>query len=225
MLDVAASPLALASHPPQQARSAHVERSKPADQTRERLLQAAVVEFGAKGYAGARTAGIAARAGVNQQLIAYYFGGKCGLLEELRRRWASTEAVLVPSDAPFGKSVAAYLDATLDQPDWARLVLWRALGDDPLEQDHDAAAQRTKLRQAVARTRRRQRQGELADDVDAEFILLLAHLLAFAPIAMPQLVATLFGVDPYSPEYRRRSVAQLLTLVHPARRSPNADPS
>jgi hypothetical protein len=33
------------------------ERGKAAEQTRERILEAAVAEFGAKGYAGARTAG------------------------------------------------------------------------------------------------------------------------------------------------------------------------
>lgn len=184
---------------------------------RERLLRAAVAEFGAKGYSGARTAAIAARAGVNPQLIAYYFGGKQGLLDELRRRWTAREAALVPPGATFAESVAAYLDATLDQPDWARLVLWRALGDDPhqqpADQDEQAAAQRTKLRQAVVRMRRRQRDGELTGGVDAEFILLLAHLLAFAPVAMPQLVQALFGMDPYSPDYRRLCLDQLLRLV------------
>src|SRR5947199_10090719 len=87
------------------------DRGHSAEQPRERILTAAVAEFGAKGYAGARTAGIAARAGVNQQLISYYFGGKKGLLDELRRRWADTEARLVPPGATFGESVAAYLDA------------------------------------------------------------------------------------------------------------------
>ena len=39
-----------------------------------------IAEFSAKGFAGARVSEIAARAGVNQQLIAYYFDGKQGLL-------------------------------------------------------------------------------------------------------------------------------------------------
>lgn len=60
---------------------------------------------------------------------------------------------------------------------------------------------------------RRQTVGELTSAVDAEFVLLIAHLLAFAPLAMPQIVGGLFDVDPLSPEYRRRCVAQLLTLV------------
>src|SRR5690348_10932603 len=104
------------------------ERNRTAEQTRDRILAAALAEFGAKGYSGARTAGIASRAGVNQQLIAYYFGGKQGLLDELRRRWETAQAGYSPADTAFADSVAAYLDLTLDRPDWARLLVWRALG-------------------------------------------------------------------------------------------------
>lgn len=193
----------------------------PAQQTRERILAAAAEEFGAKGYAGARTAGIAARARVNQQLISYHFGGKRGLLAALRARWAETEATLVPPDATFAESIRAYLDATLDQPSWARLVIWQALGDDP---DVDAGsqratAQRVKLRAAADRVRQRQRDGELTGDVEAEFIVLLAHVLVFAPIAMPQIVTALFGGEPGSSEFRRRCLDSLLTLLSPAPRS------
>jgi len=46
---------------------------------RERLLTAARAEFSAHGLAGARTDHIADRAGVNKQLIHYYFQTKDGL--------------------------------------------------------------------------------------------------------------------------------------------------
>jgi TetR/AcrR family transcriptional regulator len=209
MADVATTPMT----GPRRA-STTADRGPAAQRTRERILTAAVAEFGAKGYAGARTAGIAARAGVNQQLISYYFGGKKGLLDELRRRWADTEAGLVPPDATFGESVAAYLDATLDRPDWARLVLWQALGDPRDDEGSERSeARRAHLRAGVERTRRRQAAGEITDAVDPEFVVLIAHLLAFAPVAMPQIVGGLFDVDPLSLDYRQRCVAQLLTLV------------
>jgi TetR/AcrR family transcriptional regulator len=180
--------------------------------TRERILSAALAEFGAKGYAGARTATIGARAGVNPQLISYYFGGKQGLLDELRRRWAATEPERSDPEMSFAEGVRRYLNSTLDEPDWARLVVWQALGDDPGGAD-PVAVQRERLRPAVARVRRRQRSGELTSTVDPEFILLLAYAIAFAPIAMPQVVAGLFGIDPLSAAYRRRCLRQLLTLV------------
>jgi AcrR family transcriptional regulator len=43
---------------------------------RERIIQAALVEFAARGFDGAATREIAARAEVNQGLITYYFGDK-----------------------------------------------------------------------------------------------------------------------------------------------------
>jgi TetR/AcrR family transcriptional regulator len=187
-------------------------QDETARQTRERILRAALVEFGAKGFAGARTAVIGARAGVNPQLISYYFGGKRGLLDELRRRWSEADAARDEPEASFADSVKRYLDATLDEPEWARLLVWQALGDDPAGTD-PRQVQRDRLRPAVARVRRRQRAGELTSTVDPEFILLLAYAVAFAPVAMPQVVGGLFGLDPLSPAYRRKCLRQLLILV------------
>ncbi|MDH2428288.1 TetR/AcrR family transcriptional regulator [Sphaerisporangium sp. TRM90804] len=187
-----------------------------AERTRQKILDAAMVEFGAKGYSGARTAGIAARAGVNQQLIAYYFGGKQGLLDELRRRWSARQETLVPPEATFAESLQAYLDVTLDHLDWARLVVWQALGDDPgqgAEESNHAQGQR--IEDGVRRIRDRQRAGELTDSVSAEFIVLLAHMAAFAPVAMPQLVQSVLGVAPGSADYRRLCRDQLATLLSP----------
>ena len=47
--------------------------------SRDKIADAAADEFAAKGYAGARVARIADTAGVNKQLIFYYFGSKAGL--------------------------------------------------------------------------------------------------------------------------------------------------
>jgi AcrR family transcriptional regulator len=181
---------------------------------KERIVRAALAEFGAKGYAGARTAGIGARAGVNPQLISYYFGGKRGVLDELRRRWAEAEKGRSDPDVSFAASVQRYLNATLDEPDWARLVVWQALGDDPAGAD-PVQVQRARLRPAVAGVRRRQRAGEVTSTVDPEFVLLLAYAIAFAPIAMPQVVTGLLGLDPLSAAYRRKCLRQLLALLAP----------
>lgn len=221
---VVMSPPAPDERPPRRAPQDE-DRGRAAERTREKILDAAVREFGARGYAGARTAGIAARAGVNQQLIAYYFGGKQGVLDELRRRWSQRQNTLPPPDAGFADSLAAHLDQTLDDPDWARLVIWRALGDGPDDGPNAAAQaeQQARLREAAERIRQRQRTGELTSDVDAEFVLLLSYLIAFAPIAIPHVVTALFGVDPCSSDYRQRSHSQLLTLLRPEPMGSGAD--
>ena len=188
-------------------------REQAAERTRQKILDAAKAEFGAKGYRGARTAGIAARAGVNQQLIAYYFGGKQGLLDELRRRWSARRRAPMPPGG-YAESLAAYLDMTLDDIDWARMIMWQALGDDPGEGAADARSTRARdVAEGVARVRDRQRAGELTGAVSAEFIVLLSYMTAFAPVALPDIVSDILGVAPGSQEYRRLCTEQLTSLL------------
>ncbi|MEY9911209.1 TetR/AcrR family transcriptional regulator [Catenulispora sp. MAP12-49] len=196
-------------------------------QSREKILEAAVAEFGAKGFAGARTAEIAARAGVNQQLIAYHFGGKQGLLDELRARWAAASAQHAPGPAaPLAESVRSYLDLTLDQPDWSRLVVWRALGDtSDAPPDAPPDEQSERLRAGVDGIRRRQAAGEVAEDLDPAFALLLCYALTFAPIALPHFVRDITGLDPLSPEYRDRCAAEIVKLLAPRGQDPEEGPS
>lgn len=63
--------------------------------SRQLLLDAARQEFGEYGYAGARVARIARRAGVNKQLIFYYFRSKEGLHQA-----ATVTAPDAPGPAP-----------------------------------------------------------------------------------------------------------------------------
>ena len=49
--------------------------------TRRKILDAAVDEFAARGYAGARVDRIAASAGVNKRMIYHHFGNKLGVFE------------------------------------------------------------------------------------------------------------------------------------------------
>ena len=196
---------------PRRAPSAD-ERGRAAEQTREAILRAALAEFGAKGYAGARTASIAERAGVNQQLISYYFGGKQGVLDELRARWRAQEAERAGQPSSFAESVTTYLDVVADNPDWARLVVWNALGSDAGAPDEQLGQG---LRAAVERMALRQRDGEVTSAVDPAFLLLLSYALTFAPIALPQHVRGIVDRDPASPEFREWSVEQLLRLVTP----------
>ena len=59
---------------------------------RERILRAGLQEIAAHGVAGARTARIAAQAGVNKQLIHYYFRTKSGLYEAVLGEAATSVA-------------------------------------------------------------------------------------------------------------------------------------
>lgn len=91
------------------------------------MLAAALDEFAAKGYAGARVQDIADRAGVNKQLITYDFGGKDGLYRALAQSWLDQEAAFAGPDVPIETLVGEYVRATLTDPRLTRLLIWDGL--------------------------------------------------------------------------------------------------
>lgn len=188
------------------------ERKRDADRTRHRILDAATEEFAAKGLAGARVADIAARAGVNPQLISYYFDGKRGLYDELLRRWYATESVIGGPDVPAPDVVANYLDAVLADPAWARLLVRLGIDGDP-EARHPGGDEQT--RSDVEGIRRRQAAGELTSEFDAAFVLVVLMSATIAPVTIPHVVEAAFGLDPASPEWRAAYLPQLQRLFAP----------
>jgi AcrR family transcriptional regulator len=68
---------------PARACSARPIAEEPAGPARERLLRAAEEVFALKGYAGAGTQEIAARAGLQKRMLFYYFSGKDDLYAQV----------------------------------------------------------------------------------------------------------------------------------------------
>jgi len=87
-------------------------QSERADQTRSRILAAAIREFGANGLAGARTELIAEEAGVNKALIYYYFQGKEALyaaaLESVAKRMATTSMKVLVLECSAGERLLRF---------------------------------------------------------------------------------------------------------------------
>src|SRR5580658_4730567 len=76
-----------------------------ADQTRARILEAAVKEFSANGLAGARTEQIAEAAGVNKALLYYYFNSKQAIYDAALESMA--DRVVTSSMAAMGAGSSA----------------------------------------------------------------------------------------------------------------------
>lgn len=186
-------------------------RTRDPERAREAILEAALVEFGAHGFAGARTAAIAERAGLSTQLITHHFGGKQGVLDELRRRWKETGAAQTEPDQRYRGSVSAHMRAVLSNPDWSKLVLWHALEGIPGASERDDFTGR--MGDVTARIAQRQESGELTERVEPEFIALLGYLLAFAPLSLPDHLRGLTGRDPLAPEYQEWASDQLTKLL------------
>ena len=87
-------------------------QTERADQTRARILDAAVREFSEKGLSGARTEEIAEAAGVNKALLYYYFKGKDALyaaaLETVAERVVASSMAAFSDDRTVGEQVVHF---------------------------------------------------------------------------------------------------------------------
>ncbi len=99
---------------------------------RDRIMAAAVEEFGEAGYDGATIRGIAARAGVDSALVHHHFGTKADLFGEtiqapMRPDLALPEILAGPRDR-VGERIVRYILETWEQPDVRRrgIVLLRS---------------------------------------------------------------------------------------------------
>ena len=195
------------------------ERQRDPERTKARILDAAVEEFSAKGFSGARVSEIAARAGVNQQLIAYYFDGKEGLYRELGRRWRSYEAEAVPGDMDLAEMIKHYVRTSATQRHGSRLLAWAGLADTGEDADEEEARERdARLQQEVEQLRERQRAGELDERLDPAALHLIAMSAANALAVYPQLARGLFGARAGSPELVEHYAEQLALLLDTTRR-------
>jgi TetR/AcrR family transcriptional regulator len=178
--------------------------------TRERILNAALAEFSASGFAGARIHAIALRAGVNARMLYHYFGEKDDLFRAiLRRRFA--ERPIQPEAAEparFASQMGDWFQRVVSNPDWVRLTQWEALeaDDGPVVEEEE---RRRRWSLAVERIRGEQAAGRLATDLDADLLLLALVALTSFPVASPHAVRMITGSKPTDPRFKRRYTAFL----------------
>ena len=203
------------------------ERQRDPERTRERILRAAETEFGDYGYAGARVSRIAARAGVNAQLISYYFDGKAGLYQALLSQWRKVTADLSQPGRPLNEIVAGFARAAATHQWWVRLLVWQALGDSPdCPDDHTGLGtsgvnEPDCLTQQVVELRRRQDAGELVTDLEPAHLLLALFAAASAPIVLPHIAQRIVGADPASEEFLATYTDQVARLVRHLETTPS----
>jgi TetR/AcrR family transcriptional regulator len=199
---------------------APAERQRDAERTRRALLDAALVEFSRKGRAGARVSEIAMRAGVDKQLISYYFGGKDGLYRALVERWLAAERDFAQPDLPLADFVASYVTEGARDRDLARLLLRESIDDDqgPPPDPHQDT-----LSDAIADLRRRQQAGEIADDLDPAYLFLIFQGAAAVGVTFPGDVRQVTGLDPASSEFAETYAEQVRRVVRRLALAPRDD--
>lgn len=195
-------------------------RQRDPERTKARILEAATSEFAAHGYAGARVSEIAARAGVNKQLISYYFGGKEGLYRAITDRWLRGQRAAAPEqrEQSLAELSASFLARRPEDREMSRLLVWEGLTFDAADPDADdpgADARTARMSAAVEDMRRRQAEGEVPAELDVRHFLLMSMAAAVAPVALPHVARSIFGAetDPGSPEFMAQFAEEYRKLI------------
>jgi TetR/AcrR family transcriptional regulator len=188
------------------------QRQRDAERTRQALIDAALIEFAAKGRQGARVSEIAARAGVNKQLISYYFGGKDGLYDAIGERWHQAEREFAPPGMSLADMAVAYLRLDDDSRDIVRL--WCREGLDHPHADNVPDPDPEFVAPEILDLRQRQADGEVDPAFDPRYLLLMLMALSATDVVMPHQIKLFTGLDATSPEFRRRYADELRLLVH-----------
>lgn len=120
------------------------------ERTRQLLLDAATVEFSARGLAGARVDRIATEAGVNKERIYSYFGSKDGLFAAVLEARLAEVMDAVPIRGEGIDAITDYAGRLFDyhvaHPELARLTFWEGLERGvPIAEDVRAAASTRKV--------------------------------------------------------------------------------
>jgi TetR/AcrR family transcriptional regulator len=182
-------------------------RVRDADRTRHALLDAARDEFAAKGLEGARVSSIADRAGVNKQLISYYFGGKQGLYDAMVEEWLDYERSIQSPEIDLAELACRYLKVVHEQPSlhtvFIRENLTASTDDLRVEPDSDD----------MVEMKRRQALGEIPEDIDPAFLLLMLQAMVSASAVFPGDVKRHLGLDPHSDEFFELAETQLRIII------------
>ena len=172
--------------------------------TREKILAAALAEFSARGFAGARVDAIAGRARVNKRMLYYCFGAKQDLYREILRRKIDQRAGFIEStpDDFAGALAHIYLSGGADI-DFVRLMEWEAI-DSGGRKCIAEAERRALFEKAVARLRALQRRGSIPRGVNLTQLFISMLSLALFPLVMPQLIRLIHGMEPTDPRFMRQ---------------------
>src|SRR5271166_3746410 len=172
--------------------------------TSGRILDAALHEFAAKGFAGARVDAIARRAGINKRMLYYCFGAKQDLYREILRRKIAERAEFLKSSPDDFAGVLAhiYLSGSKDI-EFVRLMEWEAI-DSGGKKCIAEAERRALFEKAVARLRVLQRKGSIPHGADLTQLFISMLSLALFPLVMPQIIRLIHGMGPTDPRFMRQ---------------------
>ncbi|HXR04758.1 MAG TPA: TetR family transcriptional regulator [Verrucomicrobiae bacterium] len=212
------APVRKAALPLKPASSAQAGRNP--ERTRERILSAALREFAAHGFAGARVDAIAQRAAINKRMLYHYFGDKEHLFREvLRLKMAERQAWAETLSGDPAESLAFWFEAACNDTNWVRLLEWEALQEAD-KRLIDEKKRRAATARGLERIRQRQARGQISPGLDPRHVMLAMRSLTMFPAAFPQLTRLIMGrpvSDPRFQKERAEFLRKFAVAFQPAR--------
>jgi AcrR family transcriptional regulator len=174
--------------------------------SRERILAAALREFAAKGFAGARVDFIARSAAINKRMLYHYFGNKKKLFREvLRLKMAERQTWAETLSGDPAESLSFWFKAACKDGTWVRLLEWEALQGKP-EKLIDEKPRQAAVARGLERVRQRQARGQVSTEFDPRHVMLAMRSLTMFPMAFPQLTRLITGRSVSDPKFQRERV-------------------
>jgi AcrR family transcriptional regulator len=180
--------------------------SRNPERSRARILAAALKEFSAKGFAGARVDAIAHRANINKRMLYHYFGDKEGLFKAvLRRKLSEREAWAETLSGDPEETLPFWFEAACKDVDWVRLFEWEALQGD-WQHVIDEKERLESTARGLERIRRRQERGQVSPELDPRHVMLTIRSISWFPVAFPQLTRLITGKSIFDPKFQKERV-------------------
>ena len=185
------------------------------ERTRERILSAALKEFAANGFAGARVDVIAQRAAINKRMLYHYFGNKEHLFREvLHRKMAERQAWAESLSGDPAESLTFWFEAACKDTGWIHLLEWEAL-EGKKRMVIDEKSRRAVATRVLGRIRQPQALGFLSGEFEPGHLLLAMRSLTMFPLAFPQLTRLITG-QPVSDPHFQKKYAEFLKIFSTA---------
>ena len=184
---------------PETAVETEATRRRDREATKQALLAAAVEVFAEHGYDAATTRAVAQAAGVNEQLIQRYFGGKAGLLLAIIERFGEQErscCALPPPCASVEAEIRGFLEYQLEHiaavGDVFKVALYRSLSDPEVACAIGRQFAETRIPLLRQRLEALRARGLVDAQADLDFAATALASLSFGLAFVDQLV---FGAD------------------------------
>lgn len=183
--------------------------ANPPVSAKQRLLEAATMEFSEHGFAGARIDEIARKAKLNKQLIYHYFGGKqklyAAVLTDMVRRLqigGGGGVGVGVGESGTDQDARRSLESSLEVLDvvgkpagrqWIRLLMFEALENSGAI--HLETPRRRVYKRGVDVVTLAQKRGEIDTVFEADILRLALFGLTLAPALLPQITKLVTGQD------------------------------